>query len=150
MKGAVGRGGDRSREPGPWQPNPFTKGNPGRGVKDLPLPALEPRALDERQVRSLKNVGDRLETFRRLKGRRHTGRRLEGEPPPVHRHARPLRDRAIVFCALSTGLRRAELVGLDLDQLDPTSPAALRATKRARIVRVRGKGGHRAHRLSFG
>jgi hypothetical protein len=27
-------------------------GNPTEGVKDLPLPALEPRALDERQVRS--------------------------------------------------------------------------------------------------
>ena len=30
-----------------------------------------------------------------------------------------MRDRAIVFCALSTGLRRTELVRLDLDQLNP-------------------------------
>lgn len=110
-------------------------------MKDLPLPALEPRALDERQVRSLKNVGDRLEGFRRLKGRRHAARRRRGEAPPVDRHARPMRDRAIVFCGLSTGLRRAELVRLDLDQVEPERPDDLRAAKRARLLRVRGKGG---------
>jgi hypothetical protein len=53
-------------------------GDPARGVKDLPLPALEPRALDERQVRSLENVGDRLEGFRRFKGRRQAARRRRG------------------------------------------------------------------------
>jgi site-specific recombinase XerD len=44
-------------------------------------------------------------------GRRHRG---GDEPPAVHRHARPLRDRAIVHLILGTGLRRAEVVGLDL------------------------------------
>lgn len=116
-------------------------GDPARAVKDLPLPALEPRALDERQVRSLKSVGDRLEGFRRLKGRRHAAGRRRGEAPPVHRHARPLRDRAIVFTALSTGLRRVELVGLDVDQLEPARPEELRVAKRARLLHVRGKGG---------
>jgi integrase len=52
-----------------------------------------------------------------------------------------MRDRAIVFCALSTGLRRAELVGLDLDQLEPSRPDDLRTARRARLLRVRGKGG---------
>jgi site-specific recombinase XerD len=58
----------------------------------------------------------------------------------VHAHARPLRDRAIVHLLLGTGLRRAELVGLDLDQLEPNTPAALRRAKRARLLGVRGKG----------
>lgn len=106
-------------------------GDQARGVKGLPLPALEPGSLGERQGRSLKNGGDRLEGFRRLKARCHAAGRRRGEAAPVHRHARPLRDRAIVFCALSTGLRQAERVGLDLDQVEPARPEDLRAAKRA-------------------
>ncbi|KWX04636.1 hypothetical protein TH66_00145 [Carbonactinospora thermoautotrophica] len=123
-------------------PAALPHGNPTKGVRDLPLPALEPRALDPAQVRTLKNVTDRVERFRQLKGRRAVARaRREGRPPAVHRHARPYRDRAIVFTALSTGLRRAELVGLDLAQLHPAEPDKLRTAKRARLVDVRGKGG---------
>jgi hypothetical protein len=33
-------------------------------------------------VRSLKKVGDRLEGFRRFKGRRHAGRRRRADAPP--------------------------------------------------------------------
>jgi len=58
----------------------------------------------------------------------------------VHRHARPLRDRAIMHVLLGTGLRRAELVGLDLAQLEPNTPDGLRRGKRARLGGVRGKG----------
>ena len=47
---------------------------------------------------------------------------------------RPLRDRAIVHLLLGTGLRRAELAGLDLDQLDPNTPVELRRVKRARLI----------------
>lgn len=61
----------------------------------------------------------RLGGFRRLMDCRHAADRRRGEAPPVHRHARPLRDRAIVFTDLSTGLRRAALVSLNLDQLEP-------------------------------
>ena len=116
-------------------------GDPARGVKDLSLPALEPLALDERQGHSLKHVGDRLEGFRRLKGRRYAARHHRGKATPMHRHARPVRDRAIVFCGLSPGLRRAELVRLHLDQVEPPGPGQLRTAKRARLPRVRGKGG---------
>ena len=42
---------------------------------------------------------------------------------------------------LSTGLRREELVNLDLDQVEPQDPGALRAARRARVRGVRGKGG---------
>ena len=44
-----------------------------------------------------------------------------------------------MFVLLSTGLRRVELVRLDLDQLQPEQPTLLRTARRARIVGVRGK-----------
>ena len=112
-------------------------GDSTKGVALLPLPAPTPRALSDAQVRTVKNVLDRLEGFHRLKGRRHQGR---GQPPATHRHARPRRDRAIVELLLGTGLRRAELVGLDLHQVQPNTPAELRRVKKAKLVDVRGKG----------
>lgn len=112
-------------------------GDPTKGVDALPLPAPEVRALTEAQVRTVKNILDRLEHFHRLKGRRHQGR---GAVAVRHGHARPLRDRALVHVLLGTGLRRAELVGLDLDQLVPAEPEELRRVKKARLEKVRGKG----------
>ena len=52
-----------------------------------------------------------------------------------------MRDRAIVYVLLSTGLRREELVRLDLDQVVPGDPKQLRKARRASIARVKGKGG---------
>ena len=118
------------------EPGLFATGNPSTGVPTLPLPPLEPRSLTPAQVRSLKNLCDRLERYSEHKGRR----RGRGRPPKRHGHSRPVRDRAIVFLLLSTGLRRLELVLLDLDQLQPAQPAQLRTARRARIVGVRGKG----------
>jgi integrase len=112
-------------------------GDPTKGVELLPLPAPEPRALSEAQVRTVKNVLDRLEGFHRLKGRR----RQDGDSrPPTHRHARPLRDKAITHVLFGAGLRRAELVGLNLDQIQPNTPAELRRARKARLTGVRGKG----------
>ena len=119
-------------------PDMFPLGHPTAGVSALPLPPLEPRTLDASQVRSLKNLCDRLERFARHKGRR---RRSGAGPARTHSHARPLRDRAIVYVLLSSGLRRAELVALDLDQVIPSDFARLRAARRVRLVGVRGKGG---------
>lgn len=118
-------------------PQLFPAGNPVRGIGELSLPPLEPRALNEQQVQSLKNLCDRLEPFYRLKGRRWATKEAEA---PLHVHARPLRDKAIVFVLLSTGLRREELVRLSLDQLQPNTPEALRQARKVRISRVRGKG----------
>jgi site-specific recombinase XerD len=101
-----------------------------------PIPAPEPRALSEAKVRTLKNTVDRIETFHHLTGRRHRG---DGAPT-LHRHARPLRDRAIVFTILGTGLRRAEIVNLDLAQVEPSDPKRLRAARSAKLTGVRGKG----------
>ena len=118
------------------EPGLFATGNPSTGVPVLPLPPLEPRSLTGAQVRSLKNLCDRLERYSQRKGRR----RGRGGPPKRHGHSRPVRDRAIVFLLLSTGLRRLELVLLDLDQVQPAQPARLRSARRARIVGVQGKG----------
>ena len=95
----------------------FVMGDPIKGIGDLPLPPLEPRALDEDQVRSLKNLCDRLFPFYRLKNRRWLQSDREA---PLRARARPWRDRAMVFVLLSTGLRREELVRLNISQLSPS------------------------------
>lgn len=107
----------------------------GRGLKDILLPAPEPEALTYEQYISLKNICDRLERFHQLKGRRWKGRDV-----PLKKNARPKRDRAIVFTLMSTGIRREMLVNLNLQQLQPNEPDALRKARRAKIIRIRGKG----------
>ena len=42
---------------------------------------------------------------------------------------------------LSTGLRREELVTLNLGQVEPNDPEELRAARRVRVLGVKGKGG---------
>lgn len=118
----------------------FAMGDPTKGVGELPLPALEPRALTERQIETLKNLCDRLDTFYRKKGRRWRKQLAAGERPPLRANARPQRDRAIVLVLLSTGLRREELVQLNLDQLVPANAEQLRHARRAKLERVQGKG----------
>jgi integrase len=120
------------------EPGLFPAGDPAKGVKELRLPPLEPRALSEVQVRSLKNVCDRLERFHELRGR--DWKRRSGNAPG-RANGRPSRDRAIVFVLLSTGLRREELVMLDLKQVEPNVPGKVRTTRRVRIRGVKGKGG---------
>jgi integrase len=118
-------------------PHLFARGDPAKGIRAVALGPLEPRALNADQVRSLKNLCDRLERFHQLKGRRWNA---AGGRLPVRATGRPWRDRAIVFVLLSTGLRREELVQLNLDQLAPNTPQGLRSARRARLHRVRGKG----------
>ena len=115
----------------------FVTGDPTKGIGDLPLPPLEPRALDEDQVRSLKNLCDRLFPFYRLKNRRWLQSDKEA---PLQAKARPWRDRAMVFILLATGLRREELVRLNLSQLGPKSADELRQARRGQIYGVVGKG----------
>jgi site-specific recombinase XerC len=47
-------------------PQLFAMGDPTKGVRELGLPPLEPRALREDQIRSLKNLCDRLDRFHLL------------------------------------------------------------------------------------
>lgn len=129
----------------------FACGNPTSGVRELPLPALEPQALSPTQVLLLKSVCDRLPRFHERKGRRHVARsRTAQSAPAVHRHSRPYRDRAIVFLLLATGLRREELVNLNLEQVvlgtrsyasahKPVTAQGLRAGRVVQLVQVRGK-----------
>ena len=77
----------------------FPVGDPAKGIAELGLPSLEPRTLSPEQVRSLKNLCDRLEQFARKKGRRW-GRKQPRASVPVRAHARPWRDRAIVYVLL--------------------------------------------------
>jgi site-specific recombinase XerD len=51
-------------------PKLFAADDLAKGVGELGLPPLEPRSLNANQVRSLKNLCDRLERFHQLKGRR--------------------------------------------------------------------------------
>jgi len=118
-------------------PRLFPVDDPTKGVSELGLAPLEPRALQPDQVRTLKNLCDRLDRFHRLRGWRWTGRAVDA---PARAHGRPWRDRAMVYVLLSTGLRREELIRLDLGQLRPHTPVALRTARQARIARVRGKG----------
>jgi integrase len=115
-------------------------GDPTKRVEPLRLPAPEVRALNAAQVRTVKNVLDRLESFHKLNGRRHRGGVGRGATAATHRHARPLRDRAIVHTMLGTGLRRAEIAGLNLAQLEPREPKQLRRARKAKLAGVRGKG----------
>jgi len=117
------------------EPELFPVGDPAKGIGELGVGPLEPRALRPAQVQSLKNLCDRLERFHQRRDRRHPGRAVA-----LRAHGRPWRDRALVFVLLSTGLRREELVRLNLDQLAPGTPAALRQAHRARLVHVHGKG----------
>jgi len=118
-------------------PRLFPAGDPAKGIGELGLPPLEPRTLTQEQVESLKNVCDRLPRFHQLRGRRWA-RTVTGIP--IQSHGRPLRDRAMIFVLLSTGLRREELVQLNLDQLTPAPIGDLRVAHRAQLTRVRGKG----------
>ena len=69
-----------------------------RAGKGAQVKAGRVRALSGGQVRTVKNVLDRIEGFHQL-SRRHRGGHA---PSAVHRHARPLRDRAIVHLILGT------------------------------------------------
>src|SRR3954447_15080142 len=72
-------------------PRLFPVGDPAKGIGELGLPPLEPRALSEAQVRSLKSLCDRLERFHQLRGQRWAGQ--QGSVP--------VRDRAIISVLLS-------------------------------------------------
>ena len=118
----------------------FPMGDPAKGVREMALPPLEPRALSEEQIRSLKNLCDRLPRFHQLRSRKLQKEGKEGDVV-TRAQGRPWRDRALIFLLLSTGLRREEVVNLDLGQLEPNHPRELCRVHRARITKVQGKGG---------
>ena len=87
-------------------------------MKELPLPPLSPKSLSDDQVVLMKSLWDRLPNKHEKKGRRYQAKRRKTNGGMIaHGHARPYRDRAILYLLLATGLRREEVTNLDLDQV---------------------------------
>lgn len=124
------------------RPDLFVLGNPCQGIGPLPLPELEPPSLSQEQVDLLKVLCERLPALHEHKGKRYQELRRTGAIASPQRYAnmRPYRDRAIVSVFLSTGVRREELVLLNLIQVEPQSPQKLREASLARLIQVHGKG----------
>lgn len=109
--------------------------DPTYKVRDIHVSEPEGRALTTQQQHSLKNICDRLERFYFKKDRaRAAGKMI------IKESSRPLRNRAIVYLFLSTGLRREELTKLNINQLIPSDLEQLRRYEEPKIIRVRGKG----------
>ena len=109
----------------------FVMGDPTKGIGDLPLPPLEPRGLDEKQIQSLQNLCDRLRPFYHSRNRK---RLLSNGEAPLEGKTRPWRNRAKVIVLLSTRLRWEELVNLNLSQLGPKNADELRQADEDRLV----------------
>lgn len=110
----------------------FVLGNPTSRLKERSLPPIEPQTLSNEQIILLKNLCDRLPRFHEKKGWRYQAaqRKAPGRLPQLHCSARPWRG-AVIYLLLATGLRREELVELDLAQLVLGSQVPLRQTRKA-------------------
>ena len=95
----------------------------GDPVRDLRLPAAGPgldieRAITEAERRRLLDAADTLPL---TQGRSRDRRRNKGvarPDRPVRADARPWRNRAMVYCLIETGMRRAALVALEASGID--------------------------------
>ena len=79
------------------------------------------------------------------KGQRYRQRQQKhpDATPMIHAHSRPWRDRAMIYFFLATGVRREELINLNLDQVQPSVPTELRTATIAKVSNVSGKGNTR-------
>src|SRR5512132_187781 len=100
---------------------PFRLGDPTEKLKTvLTGPGLEiERALTESQRRKLLDAADHLPI---LGGRSRDRRRSKdvefADERPRRKGYRPWRNRAIVYCLIETGMRRAAVCNLDLGEVD--------------------------------
>jgi site-specific recombinase XerD len=120
---------------------PFRLGNPTEKLKTvLTGPGLEiERALSESQRRKLLDAADHLPILGgRSKDRRRTRHTEFPDERPRRKGARPWRNRAIVYALIETGMRRAAVCNLDLNEIDSEK----------HIVTVREKGGQ-SHRYKI-
>ncbi len=98
----------------------FPLGDPMKGLKNLRAgQRLEiDRALTRGERRKLLDTADSLPVIGgRSKDRHRYGRKPPSERPQ-RKSYRPLRNRAIIYTLIETGMRRAALVGLDVDDVD--------------------------------
>ena len=120
---------------------PFRLGNPTEKLKTvLTGPGLEiERALTERERRKLLDAADHLPILGgRSRDRRRTKDIEFADERPRRKGYRPYRNRAIVYCLIETGMRRAAVCNLDLSEIDFDG----------RNVTVREKGGQ-SHRYKI-
>ena len=120
---------------------PFRLGDPTEKLKTVLVgPGLEiERALTESQRRKLLDAADHLPI---LGGRSRDRRRSKdvefADERPRRKGYRPWRNRAIVYCLIETGMRRAAVCNLDLGEVDFAQNS----------VTVREKGGQ-SHRYKI-
>jgi integrase len=120
---------------------PFRLGDPTEKLKIvLTGPGLEiERALTESQRRKLLDAADHLPVLGgRSRDRRRTKDVEFADERPRRKGYRPYRNRAIVYCLIETGMRRAAVCNLDLSAIDFDK----------HTVTVREKGGH-SHRYKI-
>jgi integrase len=113
--------------------HPFPLGNPMAKIKLLPVGiGLEvERALTDAERRKLLNAADLLLRIGGESRDRHRNKKIEGEKPRRKTY-RAYRNRAIIYCLIETGMRRAAVTKINLSEVD---------FKRKRI-RTEEKGGH--------
>jgi site-specific recombinase XerD len=120
---------------------PFRLGDPTEKLKTVLVgPGLEiERALAESQRRKLLDAADHLPVLGgRSRDRRRTKDVEFADERPRRKGYRPWRNRAIVYCLIETGMRRAAVCNLDLSEID----------FEGRNVTVREKGGQ-SHRYKI-
>jgi site-specific recombinase XerD len=121
---------------------PFRLGNPTEKLPAGPAgPGLEiERALSESQRRKLLDAADHLPVLGgRSKDRRRSKDIEFADERPRRKGYRPWRNRAIIYCLIETGMRRAAVCSLDLAAIDFDANNAT----------VREKGGQ-SHRYKIG
>jgi integrase len=111
---------------------PFPLDNPMAKIKLLPVgTGLEiERAITPAERRRILDAADSLPL---IGGRSRDRHRYRGQVRPQRKGYRPYRNRAIVYCLIETGMRRAAVRNLNLKDVD----------FKKRKVRAEEKGGHK-------
>ena len=99
---------------------PFPLGNPMQEIRLMPVgSSLDvERALSSTERRRILDAADLLTT---VGGRSKDRRRNKDTAPierPLRKNTRPWRNRAIIYALIETGMRRAAVVNLNLEDID--------------------------------
>ena len=99
---------------------PFPLGNPMQEIRLMPVgSSLDvERALSSTERRRLLDAADLLTTVGGKSRDRRRNRHTDPIERPIRKNARPWRNRAIVYALIETGMRRAAVVNLNLDDMD--------------------------------
>ncbi len=99
---------------------PFPLGNPMQEIRLMPVgSSLDvERALSSTERRRLLDAADLLTTVGGKSRDRRRNRDTDPIERPIRKNARPWRNRAIVYALIETGMRRAAVVNLNLEDID--------------------------------